>query len=159
MEDAALELEDLTHGERLLLRALRLHGVAASCAGLEAQFDQACGGAGAEACRALKIFVEELRRSARRCIGLRLPAARFVSADEVRLLDVFAAAQLDRYDCVDRELTQMIGEPPSGWLGAAACLVSEAFTFGGLLLRPHGQGADIPARACAQVVPLAARTA
>jgi hypothetical protein len=129
-----LERDGLWQGERMLLRALRLLALEVSCHSLKPQFENACGCAGAEAYRAVEVFVQQLRATGRRRIGLGPPAGR-VTDDEALILGAFASAQADDYRALDQRLSGLVaGEPPAA-LGAAACLVGQVFAMNGLVLR------------------------
>ncbi|MCR5878443.1 hypothetical protein [Phenylobacterium sp. J367] len=125
---------DLTCGERLVLCGLRLMAADAACTTLQPRFDEACGCAGGQALRGLEVFVQQLRRHGRRKIQVSPPAPGRPTADERLVLQVFASAQADDYRSVDAALAQLIDDEPPGALGAAACLVAEAFQMNGLVL-------------------------
>jgi hypothetical protein len=134
MHDLEPAAPGLTHGERLLLRALRLLALRTTCHSLKAQFEFACGCAGDEAYRALMVFVEQLRTTGRRRISLSAPLAPGVTEDERTLLEAFAAAQADAYEELDARLFDLTIAPPPASLGGAACLVAQVFALQGLLL-------------------------
>lgn len=135
--------DPLTHGERLLIRAVRLLALG-GCAGLPGHFDAACGLHGAETYRMLTAFVQQLSLAGRRRVRLSPPRAPALSADEAAILDVFGAAQADDYRTLDERLTALAGGPPPASLGAAACWVAEAFALNGLTLRTSFDAAATP---------------
>ena len=134
MACAVDELEtDPLQGEGLLLRTLRMLALEAACPALRRLFEDACGCGGAEAYRALEVFVQQLRLHARRPVGLSCPG-RPPSADERLIVDAFACAQLDDYQGLEARLEAVAGaEAPIG-MGAAVCLVAQVFALAGLLL-------------------------
>ncbi len=125
---------DLTSGERLLLCGLRLMVADAGCHALRSRFEAACGCAGPQAFRGLEVFVQQLRLHGRRRIAVAPPTVGPPRSDEALLLEVFACAQAGDYRSVDDKLRAVIDDEPPGALGAAACLVAEAFDMNGLLL-------------------------
>jgi hypothetical protein len=125
----------LTHGERLLVRAVRLLALQGGCEGLKGGFEEACGAAGVEVYRTLEVFVQQLRACGRRRVQLSAPAAPTVSADEAVILDVFGFAQGDDFRAMHDRLTRLVGDRPPTSLGAAAAWVGRAFEMGGLTLR------------------------
>jgi len=125
----------LTHGERLLIRAVRLFALQGGCEGLKGHFEDACGAAGTEAYRTLEVFVQQLRAYGRRRVQLAPPAAPTLSADEAVILDVFGFAQGDDFRAMHDRLALLVGERPPTSLGAAAAWVGRAFELGGLTLR------------------------
>ncbi len=136
--------ERLSGGERLLIRTLRRLALGATCHGLQAHFELACGPAGEEAYRALKVFVAQLRVVGRRRIDLAPPPAGGLTRDERCMLQAFAAAQADDYATLDAQLCHLAAAaaPPASLpmsLGAAVCLVAQAFAMQGLLLTTAGE--------------------
>lgn len=126
--------DGLSQGERMLLRTLRLLALDAPCPSLKPQFEDACGCAGAEAYRAVEVFVQQLRVAGRRRIGLSPPTGRLTD-DESQILGAFASAQADDYRTLDVRLSGLVAGDPPAALGAAACLVGQVFAMNGLLLR------------------------
>ena len=124
----------LTHGERLLIRAVRLLALHTPCHGLRAHFEAACGCAGVEAYRALEVFLQQLRRHGRRRLALSVPADPRLTGDEALVLAAFASAQAGDYRRLDRWLIVLLGAPPPAALGAAACLVADILGLNGLVL-------------------------
>ena len=124
----------LTCGERLVLCGLRQLAAEVACTTLRPRFEAACGCVGGQALRGLEVFVQQLRRHARRRIQVSPPAVGRPTEDERRVLQVFASAQLGDYRTVDASLQALIEDEPPGALGAAACLVAEAFELSGLIL-------------------------
>ena len=129
------EPEDLLHGERLLIRTLRLLALAAPCHSLKGLFEDACGCAGHEAYRTLEVFLQQLGLHGRRRLVLSVPADARLTADEAVILDVFACAQADHYVALDDGLSWLLGREPPPALGAAICLVAQTFAMSGLFLR------------------------
>lgn len=124
----------LTCGERLLLCGLRVMAADAACVDLRPSFERACGCAGTAAFRALEAFVQQLRIHGRRRIAVAPPSAAPPTADEALVLEAFACAQADDYQGLDARLARLTGQEPPGALGAAACLLAEAFGMNGLVL-------------------------
>lgn len=129
------EAQELTHGERLLIRTLRLLALTAPCHSLKGLFEHACGCAGHEAYRTLEVFLQQVGLRGRRRLTLSVPADPRLTADEDSLLDAFACAQAEDYRSLDERLTGLLGGAPPPTLGAAACLVAQTFAMNGLLLR------------------------
>ncbi len=65
--------EGFSHGERLLLRTIRMLALQADCRGQRCCFEAACGCAGEEAYRTLEVFVEQLRLNGQRRIAISAP--------------------------------------------------------------------------------------
>jgi len=128
--------DQLTHGERLLIRTVRLLALHTPCHGLKAHFEAACGCAGVEAYRAVEVFLQQLRRHGRRRVALSVPSDPRLTGDEALVLAAFASAQAGDYRSLDRWLTTLLSAPPPAALGAAACLVAETFGLNGLVLVP-----------------------
>jgi hypothetical protein len=124
----------LSHGERLLIRVVRLLALGTTCHSLKPHFELACGCAGHEAYRALVVFVAQLRITGRRRIEIAAPPARSLTRDERTILAAFAAAQRDDYRTLDACLTDLTVSVPPMSLGAAACLVAQVFAMQGLAL-------------------------
>jgi hypothetical protein len=137
MDDLGYTARDpeLAQGDRLLLRAFRLLALEIPCHGLQRQFEHACGCAGAEACRMLRVFVQQLSLCGRRPITLSAPAARRTTPDEVLILTVFAHAQGGDYLALDEGLAGLLAGPVVASMGAAACVIGEVFQMNGLVLR------------------------
>ena len=127
--------EDLTHGERLLIRTLRLLALTAPCHSLEGLFEHACGCAGHEAYRTLEVFLQQLALRGRRRLVLSVPADPRLTTDEASLVDAFACAQAEDYRSLVERLTGLLGAAPPPALGAATCLVAQTFAMNGLHLR------------------------
>jgi hypothetical protein len=125
----------LTHGERLLIRTVRVLALGGGCEGLRGGFEAACGAAGGEAYRALTAFVQQLAAAGRRRLGLSAPTDPALTPDEAVILDVFGCAQADDYRALDERLAALVGGAPPAPLGAAACWVAQAFGLHGLTLR------------------------
>jgi len=126
--------DELTHGERLLLRTVRLLALNAACEGPRAQFADACGYAGEGAYRALQVFLQQLGLWGRRRLRLSVPGDPQLTSDEALILDVFACAQGDDYRALDARLMALAGGLPPPTLGEAACWVAQAFELNGLKL-------------------------
>lgn len=148
----------LTSGERLLIRTVRLIALDAVCCAHRAAFEEACGCAGAEAWRALEVFLAELALHGRRRVRLSVPTDGRLTADERVLVDAFAAAQADDYRTLDERLTGLTRAEPPAALGAAACLVAQAMGMGGLVLRPQCCAASTTPRSTAAQWAAAAAT-
>src|SRR5688572_30658465 len=116
---------DLTHGERLLVRTLRLLALTSPCHSLKCLFEDACGCAGHEAYRTLEVFLQQLGLRGRRRLVLSVPADPRLTDDEATMLDAFACAQAEDYRSLEERLTGLLGAPPPPALGAAACLVAQ----------------------------------
>lgn len=130
-----IQAYDLSHGERLLIRTLRLLALAAPCHSLRGRFEDACGCAGHEAYRTLEVFLQQLGLRGRRRLVLSVPADPRLTADEASMLDAFACAQAEDYRSLDARLTGLLGAAPPPALGAAACVVAQTFALNGLMLR------------------------
>lgn len=128
--------DPLTHGERLLIRTIRLLAPQAACHGLQGHFEQACGCAGVQAYRALEVFLQQLSLRGRRRLTLSVPSDARLTGDEALLLDVFGCAQAEDYRSLDERLVDLTGVRPSVAMGAAACCVAETLALNGLWLRP-----------------------
>ena len=124
----------LSHGDRLLLRTLRLLALRTACHSLRPHFELACGCAGGEAYRALVVFVEQLRVTGGRRIELSAPPAPTLTADERTVLAASAAAQMDDYETLDVRLADLTANQPPPSLGGAVCLVAQVFAMQGLRL-------------------------
>jgi hypothetical protein len=125
---------ELTQGERLLLCAVRMLAAESGCNNLRPSFEYACGCSGGQAFRALEVFVQQLRLHSQRRIAVTPPAVGGPTPDEALMLEAFACAQADDYRGLDARLAALTADDPPGALGAAACLVAEAFAMNGLLL-------------------------
>lgn len=153
----------LLHGERLLIGATRRLARQSGCAGARAHFEQACGWAGAEACRMLEVFVQQLALHGRRKLVLSLPGAPGLTADERTLLDVFGCAQAEAYDAMDERLEALLGVAPPAPLGAAACVVAQTLAINGCFVEASGEdqcwaASTTPSSTAAQWAPAAATT-
>lgn len=139
----ALYPEDtLTHGERLLIRTVRLLALTQPCHGLQGLFEQACGCAGHETYRVLEVFLQQLKAWGRRRLVLSAPADLRLTDDEALILDCFGCAQADDYRSLDERLVGLFGGEPPPTLGAAACMVAGALAMNGLLVRGRSTPAD-----------------
>jgi hypothetical protein len=137
--------EPLRHGERLLIRTVRLMAGEVACVTLRRHFDLACGASGSEAYRALETFVGQLRVRGCRRIGVSVPADMRLTGDEVLMLEAFGAAQIDDYRTLDESLERLIGHSPPTALGAAVCLVAQHFAMSGLWIRADWSASGLPA--------------
>ncbi|MES2343854.1 MAG: hypothetical protein V4597_19465 [Pseudomonadota bacterium] len=146
-------LPDLTHGERLLLFGFRaLAYELGACPLVRRAFHQACGAAGAETLNALEVFVRELARHGRRRVTLGVPGSLPLSRDEQLILALFAAAQAEDYPRLEAHLAWLLADPPRPPFAAAACLVAQAFSFNGLVLRVPDMAPGPEARETSEVV-------
>lgn len=139
---ATLTPDALTHGERLLIRTIRLLALTAPCHGLRGLFEQACGCAGHEAYRVLEVFLQQLGAWGRRRLVLSVPADPRTTDDEALILDAFGCAQAEDYRSLDERLTGLLGGEPPPALGAAACVVAQALAMNGLVLRAQPSPTD-----------------
>jgi hypothetical protein len=151
--------DQLFGGERLLVRTIRLIVLDIECVSLRCEFEDACGPGGAQAFRALEVFVQQLALRGRRRLMLSVPADRRLTADEASLLDVFGYAQAEDYRALDERLMGMLGAAPPVSLGAAACLVAQAFAMAGLFLRAGLAARGQPCEASTTPVSTAAQWA
>ena len=126
--------EGFSHGERLLLRTIRLLALQADCHAQRSCFEAACGCAGEEAYRTLEVFVEQLRLNGQRRIAISAPPAWTLTGDERGLLAAFAAAQNDDYRELDARLADLTAAQPPASLGGAVCLVAQVFAMQGLVI-------------------------
>jgi hypothetical protein len=127
--------ESLFHGERLLIRTVRLLALTTPCHGLQAHFEAACGCAGDAAYRMLEAFVQQLALKGRRRVQLSIPADPRLTDDEALVLDVFGCAQAGDYRSLDERLRGLLDAQPPFPMGAAACMVAETLAMNGLMLR------------------------
>jgi len=127
--------EPLFHGERLLIRTVRLLALATPCHSLRTHFEAACGDAGQSAYRMLEAFVQQLGARGRRRVTLSIPADPRLTDDEALILDVFGCAQAEDYRSLDERLQGLLDAPPPFPMGAAACMVAETLAMNGLMLR------------------------
>lgn len=127
--------DPMFHGERLLIRTVRLLALATPCHGLKAHFEAACGCAGEAAYRMLEAFVQQLAVKGRRRVRLSIPADPRLTDDEALVLDVFGCAQAGDYPSLDERLRGLIDAPPPFAMGAAACMVADTLAMSGLMLR------------------------
>lgn len=153
----------LLHGERLLIGAVRRLARQSACAGAQAHFEQACGWAGAEACRMLEVFVQQLALHGRRRLTLSLPGDPHVTPDERTILDVFGCAQAEAYEAMDERLTALLEATPPASLGAAACVVAETLAINGCFVEASAEAqgwaaSTTPSSTAAQWAPAAATT-
>jgi hypothetical protein len=138
----SLASDPLTHGERLLVRTIRLLALTAPCHGLKGLFEQACGCAGHEAYRVLEVFLQQLGAWGRRRLALSVPADPRITDDEAMILDAFGCAQAEDYRSLDERLMGLLGAEPPAALGAAVCLVAQALAMNGLLVRAQPTPAE-----------------
>lgn len=136
--------DPLTHGERLLIRTVRVLAIRGGCDGLKGCFEEACGAAGDEAYRTLQVFMQQLSACGRRRLRLSVATDPGLTTDEAAILDVFGCAQADDYISLDERLAALVGAAPPTALGAAACWVAQAFGLSGLMLRPSLAPAAAP---------------
>jgi hypothetical protein len=125
----------LFHGERLLIRTVRLLALTTPCHSLRAHFEAACGCAGDTAYRMLEAFVQQLAAKGRRQVRLSIPADPRLTEDEALMLDVFGCAQAGDYQSLDERLQGLLDAQPPFAMGAAACMVAETLAMNGLMLR------------------------
>jgi hypothetical protein len=155
-------LEPLFHGERVLIRTVRLLALTTPCHSLQAHFEAACGCAGEAAYRMLEAFVQQVAARGRRRLALSIPADQRLTPDEALILDIFGCAQAGDYRAMDERLLGLLGERPPVATGAAACFVAEILAMNGLVLRARPTPEDyIPrsetrARCPAAIFPMAA---
>lgn len=129
-------LSDLTQGEHLLLWAFRATAFGkGDCRIVRRTFDISCGFAGLEALAAIKVLVSQIRRRGRREVTLAVPGSYDLTRDEQLILATFGAAQAEDYARMEAHLIWLTGSPVEPPFGAAACLVAQAFSMNGLLLR------------------------
>ncbi|MDZ4376427.1 MAG: hypothetical protein U1C74_34005 [Phenylobacterium sp.] len=149
--------DPLTHGERLLIRTLRLLTLSAPCHSLQARFQAACGCAGEEAYRMLEAFVQQVAARGQRRLRLSIPVDPRLTDDEGLILDVFGCAQAGDYRAMDERLRGLMGVAPPAPTGAAACLVAETLALNGLVVRARPTpDALIPASCPVMAFPMAA---
>ena len=127
----------LFHGERLLVRTVRLLALTTPCHGLQAHFEAACGCAGEAAYRMLEAFVQQMALKGRRRVRLSIPADPRLTDDEALILDVFGCAQAGDFRSVDERLRGLLDVQAPFAMGAAACMVAETLAMNGLMLRPR----------------------
>ena len=135
MFEAATDADRLSHGERLLIRTVRLLALTAPCHSLQGLFEDSCGCAGHETYRTLEVFLQQLGAWGRRRLILSVPADPRLTLDETCMLDAFGCVQADDYRSLDERLMGLLGAAPPPALGAAVCLVAQTFAMNGLLLR------------------------
>lgn len=131
--DPTNDLNCLAYADHLLVWSLRACATGRwPCAMLEREYRDACGPAGAaEARSALRAFAKALETQSRRTIVLGAPGGVAVTADEQRLLAVYAAAQAgDRRRC-EAELGRLLGAPPNPYLFPLAQALGRALAAGG----------------------------
>lgn len=127
----------LFHGERLLVRTVRLLALTTPRHGLQAHFEAACGCAGEAAYRMLEAFVQQMAANGRRRVRLSIPADPRLTDDEALILDVFGCAQAGDFRSVDERLRGLLDVQAPFAMGAAACMVAETLAMNGLMLRPR----------------------
>jgi hypothetical protein len=149
--------DPLFHGERLLIRTVRLLALTEPCHSLRAHFEAACGYSGQAAYRMLEAFVQQLGVRGRRRVTLSIPADPRLTDDEALILDVFGCAQAEDYRALDERLNGLLDAPPPFAMGAAACMVAETLAMNGLMLRARpAPDAAIPRPIDVVVFPMAA---
>lgn len=149
--------DTLFHGERLLIRTVRLLALTTPCHSLRAHFEAACGCAGESAYRMLEAFVQQMAARGRRTVRLSIPADPRLTDDEALILDVFGCAQAGDYRSLDERLRGLMGVQPPVPMGAAACMVAETLAMNGLMLRARPAPDEMIPTACpAAVFPMAA---
>lgn len=154
--------EHLFHGERLLIRTVRLLALTAPCHSLQAHFEAACGCSGDAAYRMLEAFVQQVAARGRRRLAMSIPADPRLTPDEALILDIFGCAQAGDYQAMDERLLGLLGQQPPMATGAAACFVAETLAMNGLMLRtrPTPEAfiprAETPAPCPAAIFPMAA---
>lgn len=142
-------VEGLLSGELLLLRALRQIALGrGECRLVQADFQEACGYAGAQALRALEAFVLGLALHSRRKIELHYPGFRGVSGDERLLLEAFGCAQAEAYASARERLRRLMKDEPRFMLMSAAALVAQALEFQGLMIRGTDPDEEGEQRSC-----------
>jgi hypothetical protein len=160
-----VRLSDLTQGEHMLLWAFRANAFGVGgCELVRRQFEEACGPLGLEALTALTVFVRELGLTGRRKVTLAAPGSHRLTRDEQSVLAVFASAQDEDYPRLEAHLAWLLADAPRAPFPAAACLVAQALSMSGLVLRlPTVEAAPVdPAEPGDVVIPFprsAARTA
>jgi hypothetical protein len=122
------------HGERLLIGAIRRLVRRGDCTAASAAFERACGWAGPDACRTLKVFVQQLALHGKRRLTLALPFDPVLTRDERTILCVFGCAQLGAYAGMDAALADLLDATPPATLGAAACVVAELLAIHGCIV-------------------------
>ena len=127
--------DPLFHGERLLVRTVRLLALSTPCHGLKAHFEAACGCAGETAYRMLEAFVQQLAAKGRRQLRLSIPADPRTTDDEALILDAFGCAKAGDYASLEERLRGLLGVQAPFAMGAAACMVAETLAMNGLMLR------------------------
>lgn len=143
--DAPHRLCELTQGEHMLLWTFRAAAAGAGrCLMVRRIFEDACGPVGAETHNALLVFVRELALKGRRQISLCLPGIHQLSRDEQLILAVFAAAQAEDYQRMEAHLAFLTASEPAPAFAAVACLVADAFSMNGLVLRTATLAAPPP---------------
>ena len=123
-----------SHGERLLIRAIRLVALENRCYGIRTLFEHACGPAGPDAWRALDLFLWRVGREGRRRLALSMPFDPRLTTDERTLLDAFAHGQSEAYAGLIEILTGLLDQRPDPPMVALVCQVAHALEFGGLTL-------------------------
>lgn len=140
--------DPLFHGERLLVRTVRLLALTTPCHGLKAHFEAACGCAGEAAYRMLEAFVQQLAAKGRRSVQLSIPADPRITDDESVLLDAFGCAQAGDYTSLEERLHGLMGAQAPFAMGAAACMVAETLAMNGLMLRARPAPASAIPQPC-----------
>jgi hypothetical protein len=149
--------EPLFHGERLLIRTVRLLALTSPCHSLRAHFEAACGYSGHAGYRMLEAFVQQLGVRGRRRVALSIPADPRLTDDEALILDAFGCAQAEDYRSLDERLHGLLDAAPPLPMGAAACFVAETLAMNGLMLRARPAPDEaIPQSVDVVVFPMAA---
>ena len=149
-----VRLSDLTQGEHMLLWGFRAAAFGVGgCELVRRQFDEACGPLGLEALTALTVFVRELGLTGRRKITLAAPGSHRLTRDEQSVLAVFASAQTEDYARLEAHLAWLLADAPRAPFPAAACLVAQALSMSGLVLRlPTVEAAPVETATLGDVV-------
>jgi hypothetical protein len=135
---------DLTHGQRLLLMAVRALALETGCRAARPLLERACDHAGAEAHAMLNAFVQQLRVHRRRPIAIAPPPVGRLTDDERLMLDVFGCAQAEDYPGMNGRLFALMSRTPPVALGAAACGAAQIFSLSGLSLPPPEPPSEVP---------------
>ena len=112
--------DPLFHGERLLIRTVRLLALTTPCHALKAHFEAACGCAGETAYRMLEAFVQQMAVRGQRRVRLSIPADPRLTDDEALVLDVFGCAQAGDYRALYERLPGLLDSPQPFPMGVRA---------------------------------------
>lgn len=131
------DLRDLTQGQHLVIWALRAFATGqAGCPLVARVFESVCGARAGEARLAYLVFVQRLGLRGRRRICVGAPGRLELTADEQRMVALFADAQAHARDRFDGRLAALLGRPPEASFFAAARVVTQALALEGRLLHP-----------------------